>query len=35
MAMSAGTMTACACKEIWMGKQSSLAFKFLGWREKS
>lgn len=24
MAMSAGTMIACACKEIWMGKQSSL-----------
>jgi ClpP class serine protease len=24
MAMSAGTMMACACKEIWMGKQSSL-----------
>jgi hypothetical protein len=22
--MSAGTMIACACKEIWMGKQSSL-----------
>ena len=24
MAMSAGTMIACACREIWMGKQSSL-----------
>lgn len=24
MAMSAGTMIACSCKEIWMGKQSSL-----------
>ncbi len=24
IAMSAGTMIACACKEIWMGKQSSL-----------
>lgn len=24
MAMSAGTMMACSCKEIWMGKQSSL-----------
>ncbi|MDR1315838.1 MAG: hypothetical protein LBK13_03095 [Spirochaetales bacterium] len=24
MAMSAGTMMACACKEIWMGRQSSL-----------
>ena len=24
MAMSAGTMIACACKEIWMGKHSSL-----------
>src|SRR6266545_3175054 len=24
LAMSAGTMIACACKEIWMGKQSSL-----------
>lgn len=24
MAMSAGTMIACACKEIWLGKQSSL-----------
>jgi ClpP class serine protease len=24
MAMSAGTMIACACKEIWMGKESSL-----------
>ncbi len=24
LAMSAGTMVACACKEIWMGKQSSL-----------
>lgn len=24
MAMSAGTMIACSCREIWMGKQSSL-----------
>jgi ATP-dependent protease ClpP protease subunit len=24
MAMSAGTMIACACREVWMGKQSSL-----------
>lgn len=24
MAMSAGTMIACSCKEIWMGRQSSL-----------
>lgn len=24
LAMSAGTMMACACKEIWMGKQSSI-----------
>jgi ClpP class serine protease len=24
IAMSAGTMIACACKEIWMGKQSNL-----------
>jgi ClpP class serine protease len=24
MAMSAGTMIACSCKEIWLGKQSSL-----------
>ena len=24
LAMSAGTMIACSCKEIWMGKQSSL-----------
>lgn len=24
MAMSAGTMIACSCQEIWMGKQSSL-----------
>ncbi len=24
IAMSAGTMTACACREIWMGKQSSI-----------
>jgi len=24
MAMSAGTMIACSCKEIWMGQQSSL-----------
>ena len=24
MAMSAGTMIACSCREVWMGKQSSL-----------
>ncbi len=24
MAMSAGTMIACSCKEVWMGRQSSL-----------